>query len=32
VVAPKAYNDAQVKKGVVTVKIPAKSIIVLNIK
>ena len=31
VVAPKAYKDAQVKKGVVTVKVPAKSIVVLNI-
>ena len=32
VVAPKAYNDAKLNKGVLTVKIPAKSIIVLNIK
>ena len=32
IVAPKAYNDAQLKKGVLTVKVPAKSIIVLNIK
>jgi alpha-N-arabinofuranosidase len=32
VVAPKAYQDAKLNKGVLTVKIPAKSIIVLNIK
>ena len=32
VVAPKAYNDATLKKGVLTVKVPAKSIIVLSIK
>ena len=32
VVAPKAYNDAKLNKGVLTVKVPAKSIIVLNIK
>ena len=32
VVAPKGYNEAQLKKGVLTVKVPAKSIIVLNIK
>ena len=32
VVAPKAYNDAKLKKGVLTVMVPAKSIIVLNIK
>jgi len=32
VVSPKEYKDAKLKKGVLTVKIPAKSIIVLNIK
>ena len=32
VVAPKAYNDAKLKKGILTVKIPAKSIIVLTLK
>ena len=32
VVAPKAYQDAKLNRGVLTVKIPAKSIIVLNIK
>ena len=32
VVAPKEYKDAKLKKGVLTVKVPAKSIIVLNIK
>jgi alpha-N-arabinofuranosidase len=32
VVAPKAYNDAKLKKGVLTVMVPAKSVIVLNIK
>ena len=32
VVAPKAFNDAKLNKGVLTVKAPAKSIIVLNIK
>jgi alpha-N-arabinofuranosidase len=31
VVSPKDYKDAKLKKGVLTVKIPAKSIIVLNI-
>jgi len=31
-VAPKDYKDAQLKKGVLTVKVPAKSIVVLNIK
>ena len=31
-VAPKAYNDAKLNKGTLTVKVPAKSIIVLNIK
>ena len=32
VVTPKEYKDAKLKKGVLTVKVPAKSIIVLNIK
>ena len=32
VVAPKVFNDAKLKKNVLTVKIPAKSIVVLNIK
>jgi len=32
IVAPKVYNDAKLNKGVLTVKVPAKSIIVLNIK
>jgi alpha-N-arabinofuranosidase len=32
VVAPKAFNGAQLKKNELTVTIPAKSIIVLNIK
>ena len=32
VVAPKEYKDAKLKKSVLTVKIPAKSIVVLNIK
>ncbi|MBO6018147.1 MAG: alpha-N-arabinofuranosidase, partial [Prevotella sp.] len=32
IVAPKAYKDAKLKKDVVTVKVPAKSIVVLNIK
>ncbi len=32
VVAPKEYKDAKLKKNVLSVKIPAKSIIVLNIK
>ena len=32
VVAPADYKDAKTAKGVVTVKVPAKSIIVLNIK
>ena len=32
VVAPKEYKDAKLKKGVLTVKVPAKSIIVLNVK
>ena len=32
VVAPKAYTDAKLNKGILTVKVPAKSIIVLNIK
>ena len=32
VVAPKDYKEAKLNKGVVTVKVPAKSIVVLNIK
>ena len=32
VVSPKPFTDAKLKKGVLTVKVPAKSIIVLNIK
>ena len=32
VVVPKAFNDAKLNKGVLTIKAPAKSIIVLNIK
>ena len=32
VVSPKEYKDAKLKKGVLTVKVPAKSIIVLNLK
>lgn len=32
VVSPKPYKDAKLKKDVVTVKVPAKSIVVLNIK
>ena len=32
VVAPKAFTDAKISKGVVTVKVPAKSIVVLRIK
>ena len=32
VVAPADFKDAKLKKGVLTVKIPAKSIVVLNIK
>ena len=32
VVSPKAYKDATLKKGVLTVKVPAKSIIVLTLK
>jgi alpha-N-arabinofuranosidase len=31
-VAPTDYKDAKLAKGVLTVKVPAKSIIVLNIK
>jgi alpha-N-arabinofuranosidase len=31
-VAPVAFKDAKVKKNVVTVKVPAKSLVVLNIK
>ena len=32
VVAPKAFKNAKLKKNVVTVEVPAKSIVVLNIK
>ena len=32
VVAPKDYKDAKLNKGVLTVKVPAKSIVVMNIK
>ena len=32
VVKPQAFNDAKVKKNTLTVKIPAKSIVVLNLK
>ena len=32
VVCPKEYKDSKLKKNVLTVKIPAKSLIVLNIK
>ncbi|MBO4487881.1 MAG: alpha-N-arabinofuranosidase, partial [Bacteroidaceae bacterium] len=32
VVAPKDYSDAKLKNGVVSVKVPAKSIVVLSIK
>jgi alpha-N-arabinofuranosidase len=32
VVAPKEYKDAKLKKGILTLKVPAKSIIVLTIK
>ena len=32
VVSPKPFKDAKLKKNVVTVKVPAKSLIVLNIK
>ena len=32
VIAPKAFNDAKLNKGVLTVKVPAKSIIVLTVK
>jgi alpha-N-arabinofuranosidase len=31
-VAPADFKDAKVKKGVVTVKVPAKSLVVLTIK
>ena len=31
VVSPKEYKNAKIKKGVLTVNVPAKSIIVLNI-
>ena len=32
VVAPKDYKDAKLKKGVLTVNVPAKSIIVLTLR
>ena len=32
VIAPADFKDAQMKKGVLTVKVPAKSIVVLNLK
>ena len=32
VVSPKEYKDAKLKKGTLTVKVPAKSLVVLNIK
>ena len=32
VVAPKDYKDATLKKGVLTVKVPAKSIVVLTLR
>ena len=32
VITPAEYKDASLKKGVLTVKVPAKSIVVLNIK
>lgn len=32
VVAPKTFSDASLKKGVLTVKVPAKSLVVLSIK
>ena len=32
VVVPTAFKDAKIKKNVLTVKIPAKSIVVLDIK
>ena len=32
VVAPKEFKDAKIKKDVLTVKMPAKSIVVLSIK
>jgi alpha-N-arabinofuranosidase len=31
VIAPRAFNDAKLNKGVLTVKVPAKSIVVLDI-
>ena len=31
-IAPKEFKDAKLKNGILTVKVPAKSIIVLNIK
>jgi alpha-N-arabinofuranosidase len=32
VVAPKEYKDAKIKKGVLTMKVPAKSIVVVTLK
>jgi alpha-N-arabinofuranosidase len=32
VVAPKPFKNAKVKKGVLTVEVPAKSIVVLNVR
>jgi alpha-N-arabinofuranosidase len=32
VVAPTVFKDAKLKKGVLTVKVPAKSVVVLNVK
>lgn len=32
VVTPKPFKDAKLKKNTVTVQVPAKSIVVLNIK
>jgi alpha-N-arabinofuranosidase len=32
VVAPKQYKDAKLKNGVLTMKVPAKSVVVLSIK
>ena len=32
VIAPKAFKDAKIQKGALLVKIPAKSIVVLEIK
>jgi alpha-N-arabinofuranosidase len=32
IVSPKAFKDAKLKNGTLTVAVPAKSIVVLNIK